>query len=1267
MTVTQRLLILIGSAVLGLAGLAGFSYVQIDKVYTAANFNSVNTLPSVLMLNDVADEISNIRAQVWQHILLTDKTAKDALEQKIDANRAKIDSVLKEYEPLLYDEEDGRLLAADRENLMAYDALRMKVRDLSRAGKMEDARDAMIDGQAAIRKLIDGFADHSGYNQKLGKTSSDTAASTKSSAVLLSFFIAFLTMMVMGVLGFFILRNLMRQLGGEPAFVADLAYKISQGDLSTAIQPKQGDETSVMANMKQLSDNIKALLAEMDHMATEHEKGDIDVVVDQQKFHGSFKTVAKGVNDMVNGHIAVKKMAMNCFVEFGKGNLDADVEKLPGKKKFINDTIDVVRNNIRALVVDAEMLSTAAVEGRLATRADASKHQGDFRKIVEGVNNTLDAVIGPLNVAAEYVDNIAKGAIPAKITDHYNGDFNTIKNNLNTCIDAVNALVADANRLSTAAVEGRLATRADASQHQGDFRKIVEGVNSTLDAVIGPLNVAAEYVDNISRGAIPAKITDHYNGDFNTIKNNLNNCIDAISSMVAEAAALEKAAIEGRLATRADASQYQGDYRKIVEGVNNTLDAVIGPLNVAAEYVDNISRGAIPAKITDTYNGDFNTIKNNLNTCIDAVNALVADANRLSTAAVEGRLATRADASQHQGDFRKIVEGVNSTLDAVIGPLNVAAEYVDNISRGAIPAKITDHYNGDFNTIKNNLNNCIDAISSMVAEAAALEKAAIEGRLATRADASQYQGDYRKIVEGVNNTLDAVIGPLNVAAEYVDNIAKGAIPAKITDNYNGDFNVIKNNLNTCIDAVNALVADANMLSTAAVEGHLATRADATKHQGDFRKIVEGVNLTLNAVIGPLNVAADYVDNISKGHIPAKITDSYNGDFNTIKNNLNTCIDAVNALVADANMLATAAVEGRLQTRADASKHQGDFRKIVEGVNDTLDGVILPLNEAVEVLALVEQGDLTRNVTGNYKGQLGEFKDTVNNTVAKLSQTISEVISAADQLGNASEQISSTSQSLSQAASEQAGSVEITSASIEEMAASINQNADNAKVTDGMASKAATEASQGGEAVKQTVDAMREIAKKIGIIDDIAYQTNMLALNAAIEAARAGDHGKGFAVVAAEVRKLAERSQVAAQEIGELAETSVETAESAGKLLDEIVPSIARTSDLVQEIAAASQEQSAGVSQVNNAMNQMNQITQQNASASEQLAATAEEMTSQAEQLQSLMSFFRLDNGGRRATTPTEVKATKKTIKVKPVAQASANIDHDFDLNQFERF
>jgi methyl-accepting chemotaxis protein len=260
----------------------------------------------------------------------------------------------------------------------------------------------------------------------------------------------------------------------------------------------------------------------------------------------------------------------------------------------------------------------------------------------------------------------------------------------------------------------------------------------------------------------------------------------------------------------------------------------------------------------------------------------------------------------------------------------------------------------------------------------------------------------------------------------------------------------------------------------------------------------------------------------------------------------------------------------------------------------------------------------------------------------LSGVIREVNRVVDSLSSASEEVSATAQSLSQASSEQAAGVEETSASIEQMTASIAQNTENAKVTDGMATKAAQEAAEGGTAVKETVAAMKQIAKKIGIIDDIAYQTNLLALNAAIEAARAGEHGKGFAVVAAEVRKLAERSQVAAQEIGEVATNSVELAERAGRLLDEMVPNIRKTSDLVQEITAASEEQSSGVGQINAAVSQLSQTTQQNASSSEELAATAEEMSGQAELLQQLMSLFKssVAHGvsGRRLPAPARMAA-----------------------------
>jgi methyl-accepting chemotaxis protein len=289
-------------------------------------------------------------------------------------------------------------------------------------------------------------------------------------------------------------------------------------------------------------------------------------------------------------------------------------------------------------------------------------------------------------------------------------------------------------------------------------------------------------------------------------------------------------------------------------------------------------------------------------------------------------------------------------------------------------------------------------------------------------------------------------------------------------------------------------------------------------------------------------------------------------------------------------------------------------------------ITAPLLGAVEVADALARGDLRVRATVDGRDEVGRLQAAMAAMVERISQVIGEVRSGADALTAASNQVSTTAQGLSQGTGEQAASVEETTSSLEEMSASITQNAENSRQTEAMAAEQAGHAQEGGKAVEETVVAMRTIAERTSIIEEIAYQTNLLALNAAIEAARAGEHGKGFAVVAAEVRKLAERSQKAAKEIGETADGSVAIAERSGRLIGGLVPGIRKTADLVQEVSAASQEQSSGVAQVSRAMAVVDQVTQRNASAAEELSSTAEEMASQAESLQQLVAFFQVADG-----------------------------------------
>ena len=571
-------------------------------------------------------------------------------------------------------------------------------------------------------------------------------------------------------------------------------------------------------------------------------------------------------------------------------------------------------------------------------------------------------------------------------------------------------------------------------------------------SITRPLNEAVTINNRLAEGDLSVAVDVSRGDEVGQLYAAMKNLVDRFKQIMNDINSLSDAAVHGNLATRADASRHSGDYRKLVEGVNNTLNAVVA-------HLDSMP---VPALIIDR---DFN---------IQYMNAVGASLTGLSQQAVVGTKCYDHFKTPHcrtekcaTGQCMQRGQGVTAETDA-----HPQGQHFD-ISYTGVPVKDSE-------------GRIVGALE-VVTDLTAVKSAA---RLAKK------QADYQEaeVDKLVVNLEKVARGDLDVAPS-------AAATDEDTRAIGENFTKINDGLAQTVQAIAGLVRDADGLVKSAVDGNLATRADASKHNGEYRKIVEGVNKTLDAVIGPLNMAATYVDRISKGDIPEKITDSYNGDFNIIKNNLNLLIDA--------------------------------------------------MNEVTEAASEIASGNLTVKI--KERSPQDKLMQAMVGMVAGLTEVVSNIQAVANQVMAGSEEMSAGAEELSQGATEQSSSVEEVSASMEQMAANIQQNADNSQQTEKMAVKAADDGREGGRAVAETVSAMKDIAGKISIIEEIARQTNLLALNAAIEAARAGEHGKGFAVVASEVRKLAERSQGAAGEINQLAKNSVQVAEKAGEMLAKIVP------------------------------------------------------------------------------------------------------------------
>jgi methyl-accepting chemotaxis protein len=832
-----------------------------------------------------------------------------------------------------------------------------------------------------------------------------------------------------------------------------------------------GDRAEQVGKIKQaLSTQQTSFIEGMKHMAEEHDRGDIDVLIPPENFLGAFAGMAKGVNDMVFGHIAVKRKAMACVAEFGKGNFDAPLEEFPGKKAFINKTIEQVRANLKAVMADMDLLTQAAMEGQLTVRADATRHQGDFAKIMKGTNDTLDAILLPIGEGNRILAQISSGKIDELIAQTYKGDHEKMKVAVNNVAVVVQSLQKEMTRLIEASKEGQLSDRGKPENFQGAYAEIVRGVNVMLDAILLPIGEGNRILAQISSGKIDELIAQTYKGDHEKMKVAVNNVAIVVQSLQREMTRLIEASKEGQLSDRGKPEQFQGAYAEIVRGVNVMLDAILLPIGEGNRILAQISSGKIDELIAQTYKGDHEKMKVAVNNVATVVQSLQRELARLIEASKEGQLSERGKPEQFQGAFAEIIRGVNVMLDAILLPIGEGNRILAQISSGKIDELIAQTYKGDHEKMKVAVNNVAQVLQTLQKMLAKLTDAAKEGKLAERGHPDAVQGAYAEIIRGVNSILDAVIGPLNVSARYVEQISKGDIPPQITDTYHGDFNTIKNNLNTLIAAMDEITSAAQEISKGNLTVAIRERSPQDKLMQALASMVGGLTQTVSdirSIAGEVAAASQSISTasiqVSKGaSAQAAAAEEASSSMEEMVSNIKQNADNAQQTDKIANKSARDAQEsGKSVLEAVAAmKEIANKISIIEEIARQTN--LLALNAAIEAARAGEHGkgfavvaaevrklaersqkaageinQLSAN-TLKVSEKSGEMLDKLVPDIQRTAELVQEITAASKEQDTGAEQINKALQQLEQVIQQNASASEEMASTTEELTGQSDQ-------------------------------------------------------------------------------------------------------------------------------------------------------------------------------------------------------------------------------------
>ncbi|ALF53700.1 chemotaxis protein CheY [Nostoc piscinale CENA21] len=803
--------------------------------------------------------------------------------------------------------------------------------------------------------------------------------------------------------------NLMAgNLTGQVRNIAEVATAIANGDLSKKITVNvKGEILELKNTVNTMVDQLNSFASEVTRVAREvGTEGKLGVQAEVRGVAGTWKDLTDNVNLMAGNLTGQVRNIAEVATAIANGDLSKKITvDVKGEILELKNTINIMVDQLSSFVSEVTRVAReVGSEGKLGVQADVKGVAGTWKDLTDSVNFMAGSLTAQVRNIAEVTTAVANGDLSKKITVDVKGEILELKNTINTMVDQLNSFASEVTRVAReVGTEGKLGVQAEVRGVAGTWKDLTDNVNLMAGNLTGQVRNIAEVATAIANGDLSKKITVDVKGEILELKNTINIMVDQLSSFASEVTRVAReVGSEGKLGVQADVRGVAGTWKDLTDSVNFMAGSLTAQVRNIAEVTTAVANGDLSKKITVDVKGEILELKNTINTMVDQLNSFASEVTRVAReVGSEGKLGVQAEVKGVAGTWKDLTDSVNFMAGSLTAQVRNIADVTTAVANGDLSKKITVDVKGEILELKNTINTMVDQLSSFASEVTRVAReVGTEGKLGVQAEVRGVAGTWKDLTGAVNMMAGNLTDQVRSIAEVATAIANGDLSKKITVQVKGEILELKNTINIMVDQLNSFASEVTRVAReVGSEGKLGVQADVKGVAGTWKDLTDSVNFMAGSLTAQVRNIAAVTTAVANGDLSKKISVDVKGEILELKNTVNTMVDQLNSFASEVTRVAReVGTEGKLGVQAEVKGVAGTWKDLTDSVNFMAGSLTAQVRNIAEVTTAVANGDLSKKITVDVKGEILELKNTINTMVDQLNSFASEVTRVAREVG-----------------------------------------------------------------------------------------------------------------------------------------------------------------------------------------------------------------------------------------------------------------------------